>query len=469
GSDHITNLHVDVEQNILLSGYTSSSDFPIEKAYDDSYNGDSESQDGFLSKFSSDGQSLLFSSFFGGSDIDYITKMKEDPMGNIIIIGGTDSQDFRLLNAFDGSYGGNTDGFIAKFSSDGQSLLFSTFLGGSGIDRILNIMIDSMGDIIVSGETASQDFPVINTFDAGHNRINGPEAFLSKFSVNGQVIFSSFFGGLLEEKLDFDNNQFLMREGSMEAICISGSIGIGALLDGAYLIVFNLLDFDGDGMSNQWEIEMGLDPSYNDAQADFDDDGLPNLWEYQMGLNASLNDANEDKDGDLMPNYWEYQMGLNAAVNDSTSDFDGDGMPNLYEYRMGLNASFNDANYDKDGDLVTNYSEYLSNTDPTDFWSVPLLYSEFPYFISAQLIFVITFLLIGSFTGYLGGSRLKKYQQERLIIEMGAPDYKTAMLMKRGKFTDYETYQKAQKLNISSLEEYEFELEIIKTLEEETK
>ncbi|MFX1512809.1 MAG: NosD domain-containing protein [Promethearchaeota archaeon] len=130
----------------------------------------------------------------------------------------------------------------------------------------------------------------------------------------------------------------------------------------------DVLDFDGDGMSDGWEYHMGLNPaSSDDASFDADDDGMPNLWEYQMGLNATLDDAANDHEGDGMPNLWEYQMGLNATLDDSAMDREGDGMPNLWEYQMGLNATnANDATFDLDKDGLTNLQEYQAGTDPYD-------------------------------------------------------------------------------------------------------
>ncbi|MHA2278042.1 MAG: hypothetical protein ACXAC2_19865 [Candidatus Kariarchaeaceae archaeon] len=193
---------------------------------------------------------------------------------------------------------------------------------------------------------------------------------------------------------------------------------------------------------------------------DFDQDGISNIYEYHNGLVPNSNDAQDDKDGDGMPNLWEYQMGLNPNGNDAQDEKDGDGMPNLWEYQMGLNATHDDALEDKDSDAVTNYNEYLSGTDANNFWSFPLLYSQFPYIINTPIPLLVGFSVLGVVAGGIGGSKLKKRQQLRLMAQLGAPDYKTALQMQQGKFTDYETYQKALEQNITDYDEYKFMKEI---------
>ncbi|MHA1983492.1 MAG: SBBP repeat-containing protein [Candidatus Hodarchaeales archaeon] len=188
--DRIETMLIDPSGNIFISGTTESADFPTLNAFDDSYGGE---KDVFLAKFSSDGQ-LLFSSYFGGTDQDDIKNMVIDPFGNVLLTGSTDSDDLPSLNAFDDSYGGEKDGFISKFSSDGN-LLFSSYLGGSNKDEIKNIAIDPYWNILLCGTTKSADFPVIKGFDKNSNGEKIWDGFLTKISQDGQVLFSSYFGG----------------------------------------------------------------------------------------------------------------------------------------------------------------------------------------------------------------------------------------------------------------------------------
>jgi hypothetical protein len=543
--DMIDSVDIDASGNIILTGSTSSPDFPVLNAYDNTFGG---SNDGFLTKFSSDGQ-LLFSSYLGGSTGDTIHFLNIDASGNIIVAGWTESTDFPIINAYDNTLGGIDDGFLTKFSPDGQ-LLFSTYIGGSGYEVINSVDVDASGNIILAGRTNSANFPTFNAYDS---ILGGDyDLFLSKFSFAGEILFSTFFGGSIhsmyyhEESLgslnvdasgniivvgDTSTADFpmlnaynstlggggspvefptLMGDGFLAILSstghllfstyLGGSAGdgihlvdvdvtgniivagntksadfptlraynntFGGLLEGFLLCISNENDDDNDGMLNSWEEQHGLDPTRNDAQEDLDGDGMHNFWEYLMGLLPNYDDAQEDKDGDDMPNLWEYQMGLNPTVNDAYGDFDNDDMHNFWEYEMGLNASFNDAQEDKDGDWITNYVEYQEDTNASNFWSVPLFYRDFPFICFSCVHFLfLSLVALSGFSGFTGAYYYKNYKRKKLMRQLGAPDYETAVKMVQGGFTDYKTFKKAQELKIDSLEEYSFALEL-QTLDE---
>ncbi|OLS24757.1 MAG: hypothetical protein HeimC3_18690 [Candidatus Heimdallarchaeota archaeon LC_3] len=192
---------------------------------------------------------------------------------------------------------------------------------------------------------------------------------------------------------------------------------------------------------------------------DTDNDGMPDWFELENGLNITRNDSYEDLDNDGIANIDEFEVGLNMSLDDSYEDLDNDGMPNLWEIKSGLDASFNDAGYDKDGDWIANYIEFRENTDPSNFWSVPIFYKEFPYICLSLLHLSI----MGTFIAIVSSGTLTLILNNRknLIKQLGAPDYTTARFMLKNGFKDFETFEKAQKLSISSLEEYEFTLELM--------
>ena len=223
-------------------------------------------------------------------------------------------------------------------------------------------------------------------------------------------------------------------------------------------------DTDNDGMPDWYEDLFSLNKNFNDASLDKDGDGMPNLWEYQNNLQININDANLDQDGDGMPNLWEYYSKLNPTLNDARLDQDGDGMPNLWEYQMGLNATVNDAFNDKDGDLISNHNEFISGTNANNFWDFPLFYPEFPFIINYPVI-IIASIIIGLIFGLL----LKNNKKNRLIKNLGAPNYSIAILMKQGHFKDYESYMESLQLNITTYDEYLFMKEIDKDLKKSSK
>jgi hypothetical protein len=158
GVDELSSITVDDSGCVIGTGYTASSDLPTVNAYDDSLEG---FIDGFVFKLSEDGQSLLYSSYIGGSGNDYGVGVAVDSAGALYMTGYTDSDDYPLMNAHDSTFGGLEDCIISKFNITTSALDYSTYLGGSGDDSGLGIAINSMGDIIIAGNTDSEDFPTL--------------------------------------------------------------------------------------------------------------------------------------------------------------------------------------------------------------------------------------------------------------------------------------------------------------------
>jgi hypothetical protein len=177
--------------NSYITGYTTSWDFPIENAYDSGFNG---VWDIFVSKLSSSGDQLIYSTFLGGKDIEYAEGIVVDPEGRAIISGTTESATFPICNAFDSTYNGERDIVVAKLSANGDSLQFSTFIGGTGSDNAFNIALAPDTTIIVSGYTSSTDIPVPAAYDG---QINGSsDAYLAHLSASGDsLINATYFGG----------------------------------------------------------------------------------------------------------------------------------------------------------------------------------------------------------------------------------------------------------------------------------
>jgi hypothetical protein len=116
-------------------------------------------------------------------------------------------------------------------------------------------------------------------------------------------------------------------------------------------------------------------------------------------------DGSVDADGDGMPDQWEVEMGLDPLVNDAASDSDGDGMPNLYEFQNGLNAALNDADADADGDGATNFEEYEAGTDPNDPEDKP---AGIPWLIIIIILVLVIVIIIAA----IALSRRKPKRQE---------------------------------------------------------
>ena len=176
---------------VYIAGVTGASDFPTVNPCQASCAGNF---DAFVSAFSS-GTELLFSTYLGGSgndfDLDYGIAVGSS--GNVYITGGTDSPDFPTLNPYQAGYGGGThDAFLSGFSSAGD-ILFSTYMGGSNLEHGAGVAVGSSGDAFITGDTGSDDFPTINSYQASKA---GPiNVFISRFSSGGLLLSSTYFGG----------------------------------------------------------------------------------------------------------------------------------------------------------------------------------------------------------------------------------------------------------------------------------
>jgi hypothetical protein len=190
----------DPEGGIYLAGNTESVDFPVQNAYDPSYNYGSFG-DVFVARVSLDDSSLVYSTFIGGSAADILGGLAVDYAGNAYISGITGSSaTFPLVNAYDPTYGGSGDVFVCKLSPTGDQLLYSTFLGGIREDHSWAIAVDSAGQAFVTGHTMSHDFPVVSALQAAYGG-GDYDAFVTKFSASGSsLIYSTYLGGSVADQ-----------------------------------------------------------------------------------------------------------------------------------------------------------------------------------------------------------------------------------------------------------------------------
>jgi len=179
-----------------VTGRTESDDFPTTPgAYDETFNGEA---DGFVSVLSPDLSELLYSTFLGGSDWDFVGGPVLDSEGNVYVAGSTKSHDFPTTpGAYDETHNVEDwyDAYISVLSPDLSELLYSTFLSGTGWNEIFSFALDSGGNVYVTGETGSGDFPT--TPGAYNEEINGQfDAFVSALSPDlSELLYSTFLGG----------------------------------------------------------------------------------------------------------------------------------------------------------------------------------------------------------------------------------------------------------------------------------
>jgi hypothetical protein len=207
-------LVLDNANNVYVTGSTQSSNFPLVKPFQSQQPGP---YSGFLTKVSADGSALLYSTYLGGSTLDQPTSIAIDGLGEAFIAGYTMSQNFPVANAYQTTAPANQGGmfgsygFLTKFSTDGSSLVYSTYLGGNSnvaqdcgtpclpapYNAVSALTVDSNGNVYVTGTTNTYNFPV--TTGAYQTTNSTPQdasiGFLSKFSSAGSLDYSTYFYG----------------------------------------------------------------------------------------------------------------------------------------------------------------------------------------------------------------------------------------------------------------------------------
>ncbi len=157
---------------------------------------DGVESDTFVAKLSSDGSSLEFATFLGGRDFDTAWGISLDGAGNIYLGGYTKSDDFPLSpGAFDTTYEGFAEAYVAKLNPTGSELIYATFLGGNDTDLGWGIAVGDDGLAYFTGFTESPDFPTTpgafdTTLDAWY------DVFVAKLNADGSDLFySTLIGG----------------------------------------------------------------------------------------------------------------------------------------------------------------------------------------------------------------------------------------------------------------------------------
>ena len=194
GEDAGTGIAVDLAGEAHVTGYTSSAGFPVTAgAVRQTYGGGA--YDGFVAKLNAAGSGLIYATFLGGGGTDLAQAIAVDPSGNAYVAGYTNSPDYPVANAVQSTNLGDYDGFVTKLNAFGSALLFSTYLGGSGVDQANAIALDSDLNILVSGITSSVNFPVTPSAYQSSNR-GSYDAFCAKLRPAGNAfVFSTYVGG----------------------------------------------------------------------------------------------------------------------------------------------------------------------------------------------------------------------------------------------------------------------------------
>src|SRR5216684_1928737 len=168
---------VDSAGNAYVTGFTASTDFPTSNPLQPTNHG---GLDAFVAALDPTGQTLLYSTYLGGSGGDYAQGIAVDSVGDAYVTGYTGSTNFPTSNPLQPTNHGGADAFVAALDPAGATLLYSTYLGGSAGDVGYGIAVDSAGNAYVTGSTGSTNFPTSNPFQPT-NRGNN-DAFVAKIA-----------------------------------------------------------------------------------------------------------------------------------------------------------------------------------------------------------------------------------------------------------------------------------------------
>jgi len=182
---------IDPSGEILVAGITLSADFPTMDPIQPTIGG---SYDAFVARLEADGSALIYSTYLGGTDHDEAGGIGVDAGGYAYVSGHTSSTNFPVANALQPGFAGNADAFIARLTPSGDTLVYSTYLGGSHTERNVEIDITEDGEATIVGTTWSTNFPTVNAYDPTLN--GAPDAFISRLNAAGSaLLFSTYFGG----------------------------------------------------------------------------------------------------------------------------------------------------------------------------------------------------------------------------------------------------------------------------------
>jgi hypothetical protein len=196
--DYGQSIAIDSIGNVYVTGFSSSTNFPITNQIQGYQTG----SNAFVTKINNSGTLLLYSSYLGGSGNDYGRDIVVDEDNNILVTGYTDSSNFPTWQAIAGTYrGGLYDAFVTKIitTSGIYTYAYSTYLGGSDIDRGYSIATDNTGNVYVTGQTYSSDFPTVNPLQPVYG--GDGDTFVVKLDPLGLAyVYSTYFGTGYQEQ-----------------------------------------------------------------------------------------------------------------------------------------------------------------------------------------------------------------------------------------------------------------------------
>jgi hypothetical protein len=269
-----SNLALDNNGDVYIAGYTTSTNYPtVAGGYQVSKDA---LNDAFVTKINASGTALIYSTFVGGNADDYATDIAIDNSGNAYISGVTGSTNFDVTTgAFRATYqGGALDAFVTKLNSSGSSLVYSTYLGGTGSEQARAIYVDANTNAYVTGYTGSNNFST--TTGAYDESFNGGvnDVFVTKLNTNGTgLVYSTFIGGNNDDQgwdivVDSDGNAHITGFSFNNYVTTTGAFQ--TINEGFQDVIYSKLNSNGTQLLYSTYIGgIDLDYSYSIALDNF--------------------------------------------------------------------------------------------------------------------------------------------------------------------------------------------------------
>lgn len=217
--DEAMALAVDANGNAYVTGKTSSSDFLTANPLQPALVG---AADAFIAKLGPSG-ALIYSTYLGGANLEAGHDIAIDTEGSAYVVGSTASVDFPTQNQIQGPHfpfnGASSDAFITKLSVDGQSLVYSTYLGGSAVENLVHssIAVTPSGEVVVVGETRSDDLELVNAAQPDYGG-GVADAFAARLNAAGTaLVYWTYLGGSGNDEgwgvaIGADNSAYIVGE-----------------------------------------------------------------------------------------------------------------------------------------------------------------------------------------------------------------------------------------------------------------
>lgn len=191
--------------NCIVASCTRSTNFPTLNAFQPTLAG---GQDGVVFKLSNDLSTLMWSSYYGGSDNDACYSVKVDSSYNVVVAGGTSSNNIPgTAGGWQSAYnGGKTDGFVFKLTPNGQTIIQATYVGTPNLDQVFFVEIDRNDKVFLLGQSAGGSFPVINV---GYSNA-GSSQFIAKLSEDLTTMENSTVFGNGSASINISPSAFMV-------------------------------------------------------------------------------------------------------------------------------------------------------------------------------------------------------------------------------------------------------------------